>query len=195
MFPPARSSRGSVDWTISMERAHHLDTRRESSPWMRLAVWKIQISEDHQQKLPRDLQAQGRPPDENTNCRGFCELSILQSLLSPAYPCRLTGWQSVGEKRMERPHWAFCACWLWAKETVRVSLGRSEDCRKRPLQAVHFQNCIVSLMTGNENMEISGRKMPLPKNMPGRTVASCQVEPEGAGADYSFWHKTCYASE
>jgi hypothetical protein len=66
---------------------------------------------------------------------------------------------------------------------------------KEAAPGCHFQNCIVSLMTGNENMESSDRKMPLPKNMPGRTVASCQVEPEGAGADYSFWHKSCYASE
>jgi hypothetical protein len=162
---------------------------------MRQAVSRIQTSEDHQQKLPRDLQARVRLQCANTDCRGFCVPSILQFLLSRAYPCRLTDWQNVGGKKMERPHLVFCACWLWVKGTVKVSLGRSKDCQKRPLQAVHFQNCIVSLMTGNENMESSDRKMPLPKNMPGRTVASCQVEPEGAGADYSFWHKSCYASE
>ena len=81
------------------------------------------------------------------------------------------------------------------KGIVKVSLGRSRDCRKWPLQAAYFPNYIVSLMTGNENMESSDRKLLWPKNMPGRRVASCPVEPEGVGADYSSWHKSCYAFE
>lgn len=96
---------------------------------------------------------------------------------------------------MERPRLALCACWLWGKGIVKVSLGRSRDCRKWPLQAAYFPNYIVSLMIGNENMESSDRKLLWPKNMPGRTVASCPVEPEGAGADCSSWHKSCYAFE
>lgn len=58
-----------------------------------------------------------------------------------------------------------------------------------------LRSCIVSLNSGTESMESSDRKPPLPRNMPGRIVASCQVELEEAGADYSFWHMFCYVFE
>lgn len=58
-----------------------------------------------------------------------------------------------------------------------------------------LQSYIASLRIGNESMAILDRKLLLLRNMLDRTVASCQVELQEAGADCSFWHISCYVFE
>lgn len=72
---------------------------------------------------------------------------------------------------------------------VKRRQEQNKDCRPMP------QNCIASLKTGNESMEILDRKLLLLRNTLDRTVASCQVELQEAEADCSFWRISCYVSE